>query len=98
MRLTRRGRLCVLLVVLVALLAATVVVGSSVLATSGAGEPVAVRTVTVAPGTTLWELAVAETDDTGGDPRDVVHEIEQLNDLDGAELQIGQRLEVPVSG
>ncbi len=95
-RLTRRGRLLVFVSVLLMLLAAAVAVGSSVVATSGAGEPMQVRTVTVQPGQTLWDIALASG--VGGDPRDAVHEIEQLNHLDGAAVQIGQALDVPVAG
>ncbi len=94
LRLTRRGRLALLVAVLCALLLATVAVGSSVLATSSEGAPVEVDGITVQPGQTLWDIAAA----TGaeGDLRDTVYDIEQLNHLDGAELSIGQRLDVPV--
>ncbi len=95
-RLTRRGRLLIFVSVLLMLLATAVAVGSSVVATSGAGEPIQVRTVTVQPGQTLWDIALASG--VGGDPRDAVHEIEQLNHLDGAAVQIGQTLDVPVAG
>jgi len=92
--LTRHGRLVVFLTVLVTVLAATVAVGPAVVATASAGDPIEVRTVTVQPGQTLWDIAVASA---SGDPRDAVHEIEQLNHLDGAEIQIGQSLDVPVT-
>jgi len=92
--LTRRGRLVVFLTVLVAVFAAAVAVGPAVVATASAGDPIEVRTVTVQPGQTLWDIAVASA---SGDPRDTVHEIEQLNHLDGAEIQIGQSLDVPVA-
>ncbi len=93
LRLTRRGRLVVLLAVLLAILATAVAVGSSVVATSGAGEPVVTRTVTVQPGQTLWGIAAASS--APGDLRDAIYDIEQLNGLNGPELQIGQRLFVP---
>ena len=95
LRLTRRGRVAAFVVAVLILLVAAVAVGSSVVATSGAGEPLDVETVTVQPGQTLWEIAAASG--IPGDPRDVVHEIEVLNHLDGAELQIGQSLDVPVA-
>lgn len=91
--LTRRGRLVVFLTVLVAVFAAAVAVGPAVVATASAGDPIEVQTVTVQPGQTLWDIAVASA---SGDPRDTVHEIEQLNHLDGAEIQIGQTLDVPI--
>jgi len=93
LRLTRRGRLVVVLAVLLALLAMAVAVGSSVVATSGAGEPVATRSVTVQPGQTLWSIAAASS--TPGDLRDAIYDIQRLNGLDGPELQIGQRLFIP---
>ena len=98
-RLTRRGRMLrsVLLAVLVlaAVLAAAVMWGPSVVATSGAGEPVPVRTVTVQPGQTLWDIA--DDSGIGGDPRDVVREIQDLNALsDAGALQVGQQLAVPL--
>ena len=92
LRLTRRGRLVLVLSVLCLVLLATVAVGSSVLATSTSGEPLeAARS----PGQTLWDIAASSG--AGGDLRDTVYRIQQLNHLDGAELQIGQTLEVPSS-
>jgi len=98
-RLTRRGRmlrsLVLAVVVLTAVLAAAVVWGPSVVATSGTGEPVPVRTVTVQPGQTLWDIA--NDSGIGGDPRDVVEQIEQLNGLsDAGALQVGDQLAVPL--
>ncbi len=95
LRLTRRGRLVLVLSVLCLVLLATVAVGSSVLATSTSGEPLEAARVTVQPGQTLWDIAASSG--AGGDLRDTVYRIQQLNHLDGAELQIGQTLEVPSS-
>lgn len=95
LQLTRRGRSVIVVAVLAAVLVITGAVGSAVVATSGAGDPVQVRTVTVQPGQTLWEIAASSG--VPGDPRDVVHDIEQLNHLDGPALQIGQTLHVPVT-
>jgi len=97
-RLTRRGRSLALgaarVLVLAALLASAVAIGPAVLATDEAGTPVEVRTVTVQPGQTLWEIAAASG--ATGDLRDAVYEIEQLNHLDGPVLQIGARVDVPI--
>ncbi len=98
-RLTRRGRLLrsVLLAValLVVLLVALVAWGPGVVATSGGGTPDQVRTVTVQPGQTLWTIAADSG--LGGDPRDVVREIQDLNALtDPGTLQVGQTLAVPL--
>ncbi len=46
----------------------------------------------VQPGDTLWSIALARG---GGDPREGVWKIQQLNDLEGATIVPGQRLVVP---
>ncbi|CAN5790452.1 hypothetical protein BH20ACT6_BH20ACT6_03940 [soil metagenome] len=93
LRLTRRGRLALLLIALSALLLAAVVVSSTVVASSDAGAPTDTQAVTVQPGQTLWDIA--EASGARGDLRDAVYEIRQLNHLKGAGLQIGQSLDVP---
>lgn len=99
LRLTRRGRLAlwsaVLGLALGLLLLAAVAVSSAVLASSDAGAPMGVETVTIQPGQTLWDIAAANGAD--GDLRDTVYEIRQLNHLDGSEVQTGQTLNVPAS-
>jgi LysM repeat protein len=92
-RLTRRGRLLVLLGLL-----AVLVVGFSATGhvPSQAASPAGVqhaRTVTVQPGETLW--AVAERIAPHADPRLVVDRIVQINHLAGAEVLAGQQLVVP---
>jgi predicted Zn-dependent protease len=98
-RLTRRGRLAVSLTVLLAgvtvVLAAAVALGPSVIATDGVGDPVPVRTVTVQPGQSLWDIAAASG--TSPDVRDAMYDIRQLNHLQTAELQVGQTLYVPIA-
>ena len=98
-RLTRRGRvlrsLLLGLLLVTAVMVAVVAWGSGVVATSGGGRPVPVRTVTVQPGQTLWDIAA----DSGldGDPRSVVARIQDLNALsDPGRLQVGQSLAVPL--
>ena len=49
--------------------------------------------VTVAPGDTLWSIASQAAPDR--DPRDVIEEIRQLNDMPGDVLPIGVVLRVP---
>jgi nucleoid-associated protein YgaU len=46
----------------------------------------------VQPGDTLWSIALAHV---GGDPREAVWRIQELNDLEGATIVPGQRLRVP---
>jgi hypothetical protein len=92
LRLTRRGRLVlVLLAVTVALLA--VRVGGAV---AGApGEPVEVRVHVVTAGETLWGHA-QRLAGPGEDVRDVVARIVELNGLSSSGLAAGQRLLLPV--
>jgi|SRR5690606_3046359 len=93
-RLTRRGRLVVLAACLLAALVVSVVIGAQSSATREGGTPVPTRTVVVGAGDTLWEIAseVAEP----GEVRAMVHRIEKLNALEGAGLQVGQELAVPL--
>ena len=92
-RLTRRGRVVAVLLLLGLLLAVLTVYGSHSAATGEAGTPVPTRTVEVGEGDTLWGIAsdVAEP----GHVRDMVHQIQELNALSGASLQVGQEIAVP---
>lgn len=49
----------------------------------------------VEPGETLWELASTVADD-GSDLRGIVRDIQEINQLDGATIHPGQRLQLPV--
>ena len=93
LRLTRRGRLLALLVALGLAVTLLVGMGRAVGASTSAPGAPALATVVVAPGQTLWEIAlkVAPTDD----PRDTVIRLEQLNGLDSAAVRAGQTLLVP---
>lgn len=94
-RLTRRGRIVLVVVFLAALLAALTVFGTTSAATGSAGDPVPTRTVMVEPGDTLWGIA-AEVAEPGG-TRELVTRIQELNALSSPALQPGQRLAVPVA-
>ena len=95
LRLTRRGRLAVLVAALLTLAVLVVALGSSTTATGDAGTPVPTRSVTVQPGVTLWELA-AEANPTG-DIRQTVDDIMELNSLPSAgNLQMGSEIAVPI--
>lgn len=96
-RLTRRGRVTVVLAALGVIVALMVVFGSGTAATSEAGTIVDTATVTVQPGQTLWSIAADANPD--GDIRDTVDDIVRLNALaDGQSLQMGTPLAVPVYG
>lgn len=92
-RLTRRGRVVVLLAFLAAAFVAMVGVGGWATATHDAGTPEPVRVVEVEPGDTLYAIAgrVAEP----GHVREMVLHIQQLNSLPNATLQVGQKLAIP---
>ena len=96
LRITRRGYALLTLVV-----AAPLVVSAFGFAVNGGGAAAGVDVssvgfehVTVQPGESLWQLAgeIAPS----SDPRDVVSDIVQLNQLDNAEIQPGQSLAIPL--
>ena len=99
--LTRRGRLVFLGLPVLAGSAALVVlaviflVPSTATATSAPVPGSGTEQTTVFPGQSLWELAVAADPDR--DPREVMDEIVELNDLDSSVLVAGQLLEVPAA-
>jgi len=92
-RLTRRGRIVVVLAVLAALLVAGFTLGHAPSQAAGSARPVAPRTITVQPGETLWGVAARIAPHV--DPRLVVAQIERLNDLRSPQLLAGQQLVVP---
>ena len=99
LRLTRRGR------IVVVVMAALLVAGLS-LAVAGAAQATGrsasqrgtgsnLVQVVVRPGQTLW--SVAENADPNSDPRLVIQQIAQLNALTSGPIMAGQRLWVPRS-
>jgi Tfp pilus assembly protein FimV len=93
-RLTRRGRLLLSLVVLLAAVAGAVLMTGGPVALAGTDrEPVTHRQVTVAPGQTLWQIA--ERAAPGSDPRETVQRILDLNGLRTAQVQAGTALLLP---
>ena len=93
LRLTRRGRVVVVLVFFTVLMAAVLALGGYSAATDSRGPAQPTRTVVVEEGDTLWGIAAAIAGP--GDVREVVHELEELNALPGPQLVEGQRLAVP---
>ena len=94
LRLTRRGRVLVTLVLLMVAAAAVLLLRAPATASTGSTShtPVA-RSVTVAPGQTLWEIAREAR--PGVDPRDTVDRIMEMNGLSTASVQAGRQLFVP---
>ena len=82
---------------LVALLFAAFAVGRSVShasVTAESGGPTLTQ-ITVQPGDTLW--SVSRRLAPHRDPREVVDQLQRLNDLSTSELQVGQQLLLPLA-
>ncbi len=94
LRLTRRGRVAVLLAALLTLAVLVVALGPSTIATGEAGDAVPTQTVTVQPGDTLWKLATKAN--PNGDIRQTVDDIMRLNSLPTAHLPMGSEVAVPI--
>ena len=96
-RLTRRGRLVLVLLFAALVLAVLVLVGPNSTAVPDDAKLEPVRTVQVQPGQTVWDIARQVAPDE--DPRLVVDAIVDLNALtDPGALQVGQRLGIPDFG
>lgn len=99
LRLTRRGRFVVYGLPLVLLAALILSLGGFFNAPAKAAESASelsltpTVTVTVQPGESLWAIAGAVSPER--DPRDVIAEIVQLNNLEAARVLPGQQLFVP---
>lgn len=94
-RLTRRGRIVVVLAVVSALFTGGAVLGHAPSQAAGRSHPVVAGTVTVQAGDTLW--TVAERIAPHVDPRLVVAQIQRLNHLSAPALLAGMQLVVPRS-
>ncbi|WP_314140238.1 LysM peptidoglycan-binding domain-containing protein [uncultured Plantibacter sp.] len=94
LRLTKRGR-----VVFTTLAAIPLVIGVAVVGLSAGGAAANTAAgatftyITVDPGESLWQLAESIAPDA--DPRDVIAEIMNLNQLSTAGVEPGQRLAIP---
>ncbi len=92
-RLTRLGRLVLLIVVFGLAFGALSLLSGPAASTSQAHHE-ATHTVVVEPGQTLWDIAASAA--PGEDPRDVVAEIVELNALaDAGAIRVGQPLDIP---
>ena len=96
LRLTTRGRR--VLAALAALplaagIAFAAIGGGTAIASGDVVSTASFETVTVMPGDTLW--SIAETVAPGVDPRTVIGDIQRLNALGQASLQVGQQLALP---
>jgi LysM domain len=96
LRLTRRGRVLLVLTVMTLLLIAGFTLGRGSSLAASQAHPSAHHSVIVEPGETLWSVAVRIA--PHDDPRLVVADIESLNHLPSASVEAGQQLAVPSMG
>ncbi len=89
-RLTRRGRLALLITLIVMACAA---VGTIAVASQAAEPAKPSPTIVVGPGDTLWSVAARQL--PSEDRFSAIEEIRRLNHLDGYTVYAGQRLRVP---
>ena len=93
LRMTARGRAVLLTLVAAPLVVAALALGLNAGAATGTSSSTPLQTVTVVGGETLWGLAhqIAPT----ADPRDVIANIMSVNQLSTADIQPGEKLEIP---
>lgn len=95
LRITRRGQLALTVLIAIPLVFAAFAValnGGGAVATGSTGSH-SFEHVTVQPGESLWQLAGTIAPNV--DPRVVVQDIAQLNQLDGGAIQPGQSIAIP---
>lgn len=96
--LTRRGRFLLVGLPIALGVAALILLGAFLTSQAQAGEslpaPSETLEVTVVSGETLWDLAVQYAPER--DPREVVAEMLELNDLRTSVLLAGESISVPV--
>lgn len=92
MRLTRRGRIVVWVVALTAALGTGIFLGGNAFA-DPVQRPQEILFHAVGTGETLWDIARDHAPQR--DPRDVVQEIREVNNMASANLQVGEVLLIP---
>ena len=92
-RLTRRGRLVLVFAFVSLAVALMIPMAGFATASLTGGTPEPVRVIEVGPGDTLYGIAAELAEP--GEIREMVHRIQELNSLPGAQLDEGQKLAVP---
>ena len=92
-RITRRGRIVLVLAFASLALGLMTAFGGWATASLSGGTPEPVRVIEVAPGQTLYGIAAELAQP--GEIRAMVHRIQELNSLPGAQISEGQKLAVP---
>lgn len=90
----RRNRLAAVLFVVG--LAVVLAMGAGALVADADGPTAISDTVTVQPGQTLWDVAVAHTAD-GGDPRETLARLRDVNGLTGTDVPAWTPVVLPAS-
>ena len=93
LRLTKRGRLVVLVFVVVSLFTALIMFGSFANATATNAGP-ATAVVVVQQGESLW--SIAQSIAPNADPRATINDIKDLNGFNDSVVSAGQSIVVPV--
>ncbi len=93
LRMTARGRAVLLTLVATPLVVVALALGINAGAAQGTSSSTPLQKVTVVSGETLWGLA--EQIAPKSDPRDVIANIMAVNQLATANIQPGERLEIP---
>ncbi|MFD5226898.1 LysM peptidoglycan-binding domain-containing protein [Microbacterium sp. NPDC058342] len=97
LRLTARGRRLLVAVAaapLVVGIGLSVLAGGSALASGDEVAEISFETVTVLPGDSLWSIATEVAPEV--DPRDVIDDIQRLNNLRSGSIQVGAEIAIPV--
>lgn len=96
LRLTRRGRAVLTTLAAIPLIIAALTFGlnGGMATATSTSSSTAFHYVTVEAGQSLWQLALEIA--PSADPRDVIADVVQLNQLSGSDVQVGQRLAIPV--
>ncbi len=92
-RITRRGRVVLVLAFAGIALALMTAFGGWATASLTGGTPEPVRVIEVAPGQTLYGIAADLAQP--GEIRAMVHRIQELNSLPGGQISEGQKLAIP---
>jgi hypothetical protein len=93
LRLTKRGRAVLLSLICTPLVIAALAIGINSGGATATNSAAPLKSVTVSSGETLWQLARHVAPNS--DPRDVVSDIMNVNQLTTANLYPGERLEIP---
>ncbi len=95
LRLTKRGRAVLTTLVASPLIVAALAFGlnGGMATATSTSSSTAFQYVTVEAGQSLWQLALEIA--PSADPRDVIADVVQLNQLSSADVQVGQRLAIP---